>query len=606
MTPDAIEDLMTRYLTTMVKKNTAAARQLLLLCMMMALASSSAWGLTTSALMDQTCAGYRSGNMNCTAGEFTVTPVFSATPGTPPFCIAGQSFSFQVDLGLSGTNANRYDVGFFVGQQGNDPTATTPGNICSVATFPTSPLPWEDLNGNACGDFQAGGNQTTTINQIKVVCSGDSVGALQIPYVVTYWQNSGGTCTGPADVSNGAPSKCNKGTSSVNGTVAVFAGAYVDVTKQTAPDGDSQPFTFTATGPAGSKVIALTGATLTPTTATGGTYTPATIAAATNSTTVTLTDGQTARFYINALSTNQTLTITEAATANWESTASISCAPVAGTPPLTTDNINRVITASLSSTNSAAACTITNTKRSRIMLTKNVTGRVATADQFTVSASGGGTLSGTTSATTSGTGTSASTTFYSTPGNALTLTDAMAAGSASPLSVYEARFTCTNAFTGPGATPNSSLPTNLATASASITPAPGDDITCTYTNIPAPSLLVVKSADKASVAPGGVITYSVLVTNSGAGSATGVVVTDLMSPYTTLGLNSYGTGVPFQFTDGTPASGLTLGTPQYSSDNGATWSTTPVAGATNWKIPMSGTMNGGGANFTINYKARVK
>ena len=63
--------------------------------------------------------------------------------------------------------------------------------------------------------------------------------------------------------------------------------------------------------------------------------------------------------------------------------------------------------------------------------------------------------------------------------------------------------------------------------------------------------------------------------------------------------------------------GLILGTPVYSNNNGTTWVYTPVSGGggapagydgnvTNWQIPMTGTMNANGANFTINYKVRVK
>ena len=92
---------------------------------------------------------------------------------------------------------------------------------------------------------------------------------------------------------------------------------------------------------------------------------------------------------------------------------------------------------------------------------------------------------------------------------------------------------------------------------------------------------------------------------------------DSWSPYVQWGLNSYGAGVAFQFTDGSPASGLSLGTPVYSNNNGTTWVYTPVSGGggapagydgnvTNWQIPMTGMMNANGANFTINYKVSVK
>ena len=140
-----------------------------------------------------------------------------------------------------------------------------------------------------------------------------------------------------------------------------------------------------------------------------------------------------------------------------------------------------------------------------------------------------------------------------------------------------------------------------------------------FTVSPAPpELTVVKSASPGpSVNPGQVLTYTVLINNTGAGTATSVVATDSWSPYVQVGLNSYGAGVAFQFVDGTPASGLTLGTPVYSNNNGSTWVYTPISGGggapagydgnvTNWQIPMTGTMNANGANFTINYKVRVK
>ncbi len=121
----------------------------------------------------------------------------------------------------------------------------------------------------------------------------------------------------------------------------------------------------------------------------------------------------------------------------------------------------------------------------------------------------------------------------------------------------------------------------------------------------------------ADVNPGQSIVYTVQLVNFGAGTATGVVLKDDLSPYTALGLNSYGAGVVFQFSDGTPASGLSLGTPVYSSDNGATWTYSPVSGGggapagydgnvTNWKIPMTGTMNANGATCTLRYQMQVK
>jgi uncharacterized repeat protein (TIGR01451 family) len=131
-----------------------------------------------------------------------------------------------------------------------------------------------------------------------------------------------------------------------------------------------------------------------------------------------------------------------------------------------------------------------------------------------------------------------------------------------------------------------------------------------------PQLTVIKYAGASAVNPGQVVTYSVLVTNSGTGTATSVLIQDQLSPYVSWGVNSYGAGVSFQFVDGTPPSGLALGTPAYSSDNGAAWVYAPVSGGggappgydanvTNWRIPMTGTMNPNGANFTVNYRVQV-
>ena len=469
--------------------NVKNAVQSLVVSAVLLFSASSVWALTTSALKDLTCAGFRSGAMNCTAGEFTVAPIFSAAPGTPPFCVAGNSFNFQVELGLSGTNADRYNIGFFVGQQGNDPRNTAPGNICSVATFPTNPLPWKNIDGDTCGDFVARGNQTTTVNEIKVLCAGDTTtGSLTMPYVVTYWQNTSSVCTGPANVENGAPSKCNSGTGSVSGVIPVKVGAYVDVTKATLPAGNTaQSFSYTATGPIGSKVGAQVGSTFTPDNTPGN--------QPINTVTVSIKAGQTARFFIDATSAGQTLTITEAATPGWESAANaIRCSSVTGSPPITTSLANRSIAANLSLANSAASCTITNQQSAKINLVKTVVGRVSSGDQFTVNASGGGTLQGTASATTAGTATSAATTFYSSPGAALTLADvADVATGTSLLSNYESRLTCTNALSGTaGYTSNASLPNNASTTSASITPVAGDDISCIYTNTPKPRVTLNK------------------------------------------------------------------------------------------------------------------
>ena len=132
---------------------------------------------------------------------------------------------------------------------------------------------------------------------------------------------------------------------------------------------------------------------------------------------------------------------------------------------------------------------------------------------------------------------------------------------------------------------------------------------------PLPSLLIVTSADKVSAAPGQIITYTAQVTNSG-GAATTVVLTGGLSLYQAWGLNSFGAGTPFKFIDGSPSSGLSLGVPSFSNNNGSTYLYPPVSGGggaaagydgavTNWQLPMTGTMNAN-SSFSIQYQTIVK
>jgi uncharacterized repeat protein (TIGR01451 family) len=131
-----------------------------------------------------------------------------------------------------------------------------------------------------------------------------------------------------------------------------------------------------------------------------------------------------------------------------------------------------------------------------------------------------------------------------------------------------------------------------------------------------PNLFILKSVNKTSANPGNVLIYTVQVKNTGTGPSYATTLTDSLGNYNALAISAY-SGSPFSLTDGSPSSGLTLGTPQYSSNGGATYTYTLVSGAggapagydgvvTNWKIIMNGNMNGNGGNFTLNYQVKVK
>jgi uncharacterized repeat protein (TIGR01451 family) len=494
--------------------NRLAAIQTGVLGLLLLLTVAPAQGLLVSAHQDNLCPGDRIGqNLNCTANDFTATAVFSAAPNQPSFCVSGQPFEFIVNLGFTSSNALRYDIGFFSSQNGSNILSKTSGDNCSVATFPISPAPWQNSNSNGCGDFAITSSTVVTVDKIKVLCQGDALGNLLVPYVITYGTSTS-VCTDYTNVAPSTSSKCTNSAAPVSdssgGNIQVFAGAYVDITKQTSPDLDSQPFSFTATASntaakVSAGLIAADGSTpiVPPPTTYSSTYS-------------NLTDGQTVRFFVNLPSSGatQTLTITEAATTHWENTANITCSQGS------VDNGTRTITIpNLSSANPFATCTVTNTKRSKITLVNTVAGRINDGDTFRVQATGGGTLTDNAGTSISaprnvdtGLANSAQEIFWSQPGQQLTFTDSVTSGSSAD---YTYSYACSNGLSGSATFFN-------------LTPGPGDDITCTYTNAAKPTLTKAFSTTTVGIGQAATLTFTITNPSAASPARSGLSFTDTL------------------------------------------------------------------------------
>ena len=168
-----------------------------------------------------------------------------------------------------------------------------------------------------------------------------------------------------------------------------------------------------------------------------------------------------------------------------------------------------------------------------------------------------------------------------------------------------------------GVVPVTMTATNTATMTASDQTdedATNDSASVDVDILPVPVLTMVKSASASTADPGTNIAYTILVTNTGGAAGHTVVMTDALSPFSMLWLNG---GTPFLLTEGTPVSGLTLGTTRYSDDNGATYTYTPVSGGggapagydanvTNWNIDMVGTMASSNSSFDIQYQVQLR
>ena len=269
-----------------------------------------------------------------------------------------------------------------------------------------------------------------------------------------------------------------------------------------------------------------------------------------------------------------------------------------------------------------------------VSINKTINGtRLNANDQFnyavTATANGTTLTSGLTSGT--GTGTFTATQVTIAAGYPVTVSESMAAGSASVLSSYSTSLTCTNAASGSPTV----MPTAVAATSVNLGNLTyGDGVSCLFTNTAKrPSLTVVKGSevltDPVNAAtnpkriPGAVIRYTVNVTNSGTGKvdAGTMVIVDPLPASVIACVSTLCASPIVEFIDGATASGLTFNyaanvSYSNSAGGGAPFTYTPVpdaggydAAVTGIRIAPTGTFNaaaGGNPSFSVRFKSKVK
>lgn len=152
----------------------------------------------------------------CSANDFNVTGVVVDGPGA---CTEGETISLTLRVSLESTARQRYDIGLFVG---NDGEPVLGGSSCThTALVPLEPVfdpdsgsgGYRDLDGDACGDVASGDGVVQRDFRLESVScrDDDGDGRLDISGLVTWSINATqDVCSDPADPASFFPDQSSK------------------------------------------------------------------------------------------------------------------------------------------------------------------------------------------------------------------------------------------------------------------------------------------------------------------------------------------------------------------------------------------------------------
>lgn len=186
------------------------------------------------------CAATRFGeDLTCSAADIGVSSIALA-PGSISSCVSGSNVTVDLDVTISFSSPDRYDVGIFIANDGKLPTllpANGGASSCSVAVLPTT-APFLDLDGvpqgttDTCGDGNSSinggtGSGVRRMTGVTLPCyaSASSGGRLYVPYTLS-WDSQrspiGSLCTSNLYPVPKGKSKCNVPASTVAVGVVVL------------------------------------------------------------------------------------------------------------------------------------------------------------------------------------------------------------------------------------------------------------------------------------------------------------------------------------------------------------------------------------------------
>jgi len=448
-----------------------------------------------------------SGTFGTLTGQLLAIPAANVLPAAQITC----TFT---NAGIPTTVAlQKITAGYFGGPFTFTATnlASNPPNISTTAvSTPTPALPTGIQVTSTNTQVQITEAASASYTATSATCTDANAGATGNP--ASFGSLSGNVLTIPAaNILPAAQISCSFTNTAKPATVAV------QKTTTGAPGG---PFSFTVTNLASAPAAITTTAVSTPAPAS-----PPAIAVTAFNTTVQITEGANSFFSLTSANCTDANSAVTGNTGTFGSLASrVLSIPAANVLPAA--QITCVFT------NAGNAPTISFQKALA------ASGRLAAADQFTLTATGTGAPA---AKTTTGTGaaiTSTAMSFTATANASYSLTEAMAAGSSSLITAYSKSVACSNA-NGTGTNVSA-----LATVPITFTAQAGDVISCILTNngTATPNLTIVKTASPAGpMLLGQTITYTYVVSNIGNVSMTTVKVKDMHgSPATQVSLGSGG------------------------------------------------------------------
>jgi len=158
-----------------------------------------------------------SNQLNCTANDISIAKALSATCSgsgcvDANTCDEGQNFDLSATFQVNVTANARYDAGFFfridggTNARGDGSTASGQCSLSWLTPPPPTNLPVLNLDGDTCGDLNAGTytNITFSIPGVKCQESTTKPGSVSLPNCTSWHSNQGTACSAPLSGSSDA------------------------------------------------------------------------------------------------------------------------------------------------------------------------------------------------------------------------------------------------------------------------------------------------------------------------------------------------------------------------------------------------------------------